>query len=222
MMPPESFLIERRPLELVIATYNSGKVREVAQALRYLPVTLRYLEDFSNVSTVDEIGNTYQENAVLKAVEYAKQTGACALADDSGLEVDAIGGKPGIFSALYAGEHASDGDRISRLLAELSRVPTADRGARFICCMALAGPQSTSSECSAEPNVLTVVEGRCEGFIAATPRGANGFGFDPVFVPAGYDQTFAQLPDKIKARISHRAQALIQIQSFIERWQGPA
>jgi len=210
-------------MELVIATYNFGKVREVEKALQRLPVQLRHLSDFKNILRVAEVGKTYQENAVLKAVEYARQTGVCALADDSGLEVDALGGRPGLYSARYGGNHITDGERISLLLSELSSVPTANRNARFVCCMALAGWQAPNeANRSSEAGVLTVVEGVCEGIISAMPLGHHGFGFDPVFVPAGQQQTFAQLPDEVKATISHRARALTKIQTFIEQWRGPA
>jgi len=209
-------------MELVIATYNHGKVREVEEALQKLPVKLRHLSEFMNVSTVAEVGKNYQENAVLKAVGYARQTGVCALADDSGLEVDALERRPGVYSARYGGSNTTDGDRISLLLSELSSVPTANRSARFVCCMALAGWQSNEAHRSSEPGVLTVVEGVCEGVISIAPLGDHGFGFDPVFVPAGYQQTFGQLPDEVKATISHRARALTRIQTFIEQWRGPA
>jgi len=186
-------------------------------------VQLRHLSDFKNISTVAEVGKTYQENAVLKAVGYARQTGVCALADDSGLEVNALEGRPGVYSARYGGDNTTDSDRISLLLSELSSGPPANRTARFVCCMALAGWQTTNqANRSGEPEVLTVVEGVCEGFISTAPFGDHGFGFDPVFVPAGHQQTFAQLPNEVKATISHRARALMKIQTFIERWRGPA
>ncbi|MGH9927783.1 MAG: non-canonical purine NTP pyrophosphatase, partial [Pyrinomonadaceae bacterium] len=167
--------------EILIATHNPGKLREVQEALQSLPVKLRYLNEFAHVSSVDEVGRTYRENAVLKALGYAKQTGVCALADDSGLEVDALGGKPGLFSARFGGEHASDSDRIQRLLAALSQDGSNDRGARFVCCMALAGWQPTCEQVGSEElRLLTVTEAECEGLIAPQVRGVNGFGFDPV------------------------------------------
>jgi len=210
-------------MELVIATYNHGKVREVEQALRRLPLKLRHLSEFTNVSTVDEVGKTYEENAILKAIGYARQTGVCALADDSGLEVDTLEGRPGLHSARYGGNNTSDHDRISLLLSELSSVPAGNRSACFVCCMALAGWHSTNEASeTGEPGVLALVEGTCDGVISTAPLGDHGFGFDPVFVPAGYQQTFAQLPDEVKATISHRARSLMKIKTFIERWRGPA
>jgi XTP/dITP diphosphohydrolase len=208
-----------RPLELLVATNNQGKIREVQAALDSLPLKLRYLSEFANVSAVPEAGQTYQENAVLKAVGYARQTGVSALADDSGLEVDALDGRPGVFSARFGGEKASDAERIKLLLSELSELANMNRSARFVCCMALAGWQSPEAPKQGhEARLLTVTEASCEGFVAPAPRGVNGFGFDPVFVPAGYQQTFAQLPGEIKATISHRAQALAEIRTFINRW----
>ncbi len=126
-------------LEIVVATHNAGKVREIQAALALLPIKLLNLNDFPNISSIDEIGQTYQENAVLKALGYAKQTGVCALADDSGLEVDALDGQPGVFSARFAGPNASDTERNEKLVAALSGYGPEDRNARFVCSMALAG-----------------------------------------------------------------------------------
>lgn len=205
--------------EILIATHNPGKIREVEEALHWLPVKLRYLHEFADVSTVNEVGRTYEENAVIKAVGYAKQTGVCALADDSGMEVDALGGKPGVFSARFGGEHTSDRDRIEKLLTALSQNENSDRNARFVCCMALAGWEITrDSAVAREPCLLTVTEACCKGTIAPQARGANGFGFDPVFVPAGYSSTFAELSTETKAAISHRAQALTAIRAFLDHW----
>ena len=198
---------------------NQGKIREVEDGLAVLPVKFRYLTEFASVSPVAEDGQTYRENAILKALSYAKQTGLCALADDSGLEVDALGGSPGVFSARFGGEKVSDGDRMRRLLFELSEQANQARSARFICCMALAGWESSEDLIRGyQPRLLTVTEGRCEGIITPTPRGSNGFGFDPVFVPIGYQDTFAQLPLEVKARISHRGHALGEMRRFVSRW----
>ena len=212
-------MILRSPVEILIATHNKGKIREVHEALHSLPIKLRYLSEFSHVSLVDEVGRTYEENAVLKSLGYAKQTGVCALADDSGLEVDALGGGPGVYSARFGGESLSDHDRIQKLLAELSEQTRTRRGARFVCSMALAGWQQTLGE--GEPRLLTLIEAKCEGSIATQARGANGFGFDPVFVPEGFLATFAELPTEVKAKISHRAQALAAIRAFLCRWLRP-
>ena len=207
--------------EILIATHNPGKIREVQEAMYSLPVKMRYLDEFAHVSLVPELGKTYEENAVLKALGYAKQTGVCALADDSGLEVDAFGRKPGIYSARFGGENVSDHLRVQRLITALTGHKSTDRGARFVCCMALAGWKPTlERRRSEEPRLLTVTEANCEGAITSQPRGMNGFGFDPVFVPKGYLATFAELPDEVKARISHRAKALASIRTFLRRWLG--
>jgi len=212
-------MIRQTPeLEIVVATRNAGKVREIQTALFHLPISLLSLDDFQNISSIDEVGETYQENALLKALGYARQTGACALADDSGLEVDALNGRPGVFSARFAGPDASDTKRNEKLLAALSGYDTADRSARFVCSMALAGWAPGTRSIENEPQLLKVTEGRCEGTIAAGPKGDHGFGFDPLFVPNGYDATFGELPDEMKSRISHRALALAQMREFLERW----
>ncbi|HEV2827706.1 MAG TPA: RdgB/HAM1 family non-canonical purine NTP pyrophosphatase [Pyrinomonadaceae bacterium] len=212
----------RRRLELVIATHNQGKIREVQKALEGLPLQFRYLSEFAHVSAVPELGKTYEDNAVLKAMGYAKQTRVCALADDSGLEVDALDGRPGVFSARFGGASASDADRIQALLSQLAEQRQSDRTARFVCCMALAGWDSAHTAKQDEPHLLTVTEARCEGAIAYAPRGENGFGFDPVFLPAGYQETFGELPNEVKASISHRAQALAKIRTFINSWLATA
>jgi len=199
--------------EILIATHNQGKLREVHDALHSLPVKFRYLSEFPKVSVVEEVGSTYEENAALKALSYARQTGLCALADDSGLEVDALGGGPGVHSARFGGESLSDRDRIQKLLAKLSEKPHLGRDARFVCCIALAGWQLAPE--AREPRLLTLTEARCEGSIAVRAQGTNGFGFDPVFLPEGHSATFAELPNEVKARISHRAQALAAIRTFL-------
>ena len=209
-------ILSPRP-EILVATHNPGKIREIQEAFRFSPVRLRYLKEFSDVPQVDEVGRTYQENAVLKALGYSRATGVCAVADDSGLEVDALGGMPGVFSARFGGDHASDAQRINLLLAALSEHPDKKRTARFVCCMAMAGWQQKEEAVKVgNPGLLKVTEGRCEGVIADAPRGSNGFGFDPVFVPIAYDATFAELPAEVKSRISHRALALEAMRAFLE------
>ena len=206
-------------LEILVATRNSGKIREIREALPSLPVKLRYLDEFPNASPIEEVGQTYQENAVLKALGYSKQTGLCALADDSGLEVDALGGMPGVFSARFGGEEASDAQRIEKLLTMLSEHRDSKRTARFVCCVALAGWQGDEQPMTwADPRLLKVTEARCEGYIANAARGTGGFGFDPVFVPEDYSRTFAELPHELKATISHRALALKAMRRFLDGW----
>lgn len=208
-------------LDILVGTRNPGKIREIRDGLCSLPVRLRYLNEFSNVSPVDEVGRTYEENAALKALVYSKQTGVCALADDSGLEVEALGGGPGVFSARFGGDHASDQERIEKLLTALSQCRGQERRARFVCCMALTGWTMEEEQTRvADPRLLHVTEGKCEGFIATRLSGTNGFGFDPVFVPKGYRETFAELPAEVKASISHRALALAAMREFLGLWLG--
>lgn len=185
--------------ELLIATRNAGKVREIVLSLARLPLRLRTLHEFAHITEVDETGRTFAENAALKARSYAAQTGLPTLADDSGLEVAALDGAPGIFSARYGGEAASDAERIARLLADIARANDRKRRAAFVCVLAIVDPQKDS---------LQMWTGRCAGRIAPAPRGGNGFGYDPVFIPDGYALTFGELGVDVKQRISHRAHAL--------------
>jgi XTP/dITP diphosphohydrolase len=212
--------MKNRPrLEVLIASNNPGKIREILEALRGVPIRLRYLREFQDVAPVEEVGKTYAENAILKAVTYSKQAGLCALADDSGLEVDALGGLPGVLSARYGGDHASDQERTEKLLMALTQHPRQERTARFVCCMALAGwRRGEAQDRSDDPRLIHVCERKCEGLIEEEPRGSNGFGYDPVFSPIGYDRTFAELPSAVKNLISHRAQALDEMREFLNRW----
>ena len=194
--------------ELLISTRNGGKVREIKLHLADLPLRLRDLREFADIADVDETGRTFAENAALKARSYAAQTGLTTLADDSGLEVDALDGAPGIFSARYAGAATSDAERIAQLLAELARTNDQARRASFICALAMADPQGT---------VLQIWMGRCVGRIAHTPRGSNGFGYDSIFIPNGYALTFGELGTNVKQRISHRAQALDAAHAFLRQ-----
>jgi len=207
--------------DLVIGSFNRGKAGEVRDTLQNLSLTIRYLPDFPKIFPVPETAETYSENAILKAKGYAGQTRILTLADDSGLEVDALGGRPGVFSARFGGADASDDDRINLLLEELGDRRPAERTARFVCYMALAAVTADTG-LQTDPEVLTLVQGTCEGTIANGPTGTNGFGFDPVFIPQGYTQTFAELPNEVKARISHRAKALEQIRAFLNDWLSVA
>src|SRR5262249_23729866 len=147
-----------------------------------------------SILPVSETGETFTENATLKALGYAKQARLLTLADDSGLEVDALDGAPGVRSARYSHERASDADRISKLLLELSDVPDSERTARFVSVVVIA---------NALDEVIHISSGTCDGRIARTARGSNGFGYDPIFIPEGQVQTFAELPTSVKNRISH-------------------
>jgi XTP/dITP diphosphohydrolase len=183
---------------LLIATGNAGKVAEMTFLLRNIPFTFRGLSDFPGIVDVDETGSTYEENAVLKARGYSQQTDSIALADDSGLEIEALGNAPGVLSARYAGNETPFGEKIALLLAELAKTGDDDRKARFVCSMALADPRGRT---------LITSTGICEGTIALEPSGLNGFGYDPIFVPNGHRMTFGELTDQIKHEISHRARA---------------
>ena len=205
-------------LEVVTGTRNPGKIREIQTLLRGLPVIVRSLTDFPNIPIVDEVGETYEENSALKALTYAKSTGLATLADDSGLEVDALGGMPGPLSARYGGHLASDSDRTTKLLVALDQKQDELRAARFVCCLTLAGWAPTEKERKAEPGILRVSKAILEGQIAKQPRGLNGFGYDPVFVPLGHKLSLAELPVAVKNRISHRAQAIASMRTFLERW----
>ena len=195
--------------ELLIATRNAGKLRELQELFAPLQWRLRNLSEFPEIEEVAETGATFVENAKLKA--YSAATGLWTLADDSGLEVEALGGAPGIYSARYAGAQATDAERSKRLLAELSQVNDQERRARFVCAIAIANPQAC---------VLDVALGYCTGHIAHAPSGEGGFGYDPVFIPDGYAQSFGELPEAIKQKISHRALALDQAKMFLTSlWQ---
>jgi XTP/dITP diphosphohydrolase len=191
---------------LLVASRNLGKLEELRQLLSDLPFDLYGLERFPSVEGIPETGEGFIENASLKAVGYATQTRLLTLADDSGLEVDALGGGPGVFSARYAGEQASDGERMTKLLADLSALALSRRSARFVSAAAIA---------SSKGQILNVSVGTCDGHIGFAPRGSAGFGYDPIFIPIGYEQTFAELKPEIKNRISHRASALLGAREFL-------
>jgi len=192
--------------QLLIATHNHGKLKEVRQLLSDLPFSLLSLRDFPETVAVQELGSSFEENAELKAAGYASQAGLLTLADDSGLELDALAGAPGVLSARYAGVDASDSGRVAQLLADLSGVAEAERSARFVSAVAIADRKA---------RILHMSMGRCEGTIALSPRGKDGFGYDPIFVPEGHQLTFAELGPDIKNQISHRARALAKTHEFL-------
>ena len=183
--------------KLLVATNNPGKLKEYVDLLAGLPVALTNPAQAGLALDVDESRATFAENAILKAQAYAKASGLLTLADDSGLEVDALGGAPGVRSARYAGEGASDEDRYRLLLRNLAGVPEEKRTARFRCVVAIVTP---------EGDVCTA-EGRCEGVIGFEPHGTHGFGYDPVFFMPDRGQTMAELLPEVKNRVSHRARA---------------
>ena len=193
---------------LLLGTRNSGKVVEITSILADTGWSFSSLEEFKSVGEAEENFVTFAENAIAKAQFYAAATGLCSLADDSGLEVTALNGSPGVFSARYAGVNASDADRRALLLSELAKTGDTNRRARFVAVVAISKPDG---------EILNISEGICEGTINFSPRGTGGFGYDPLFVPDGYDQTFAELPDTIKNLISHRARALMGTREFLSQ-----
>jgi XTP/dITP diphosphohydrolase len=196
---------------LCIATRNAGKQVEFRELLADWPGEIVFPQDLGLDLDVEEVGDSFAEIAALKARAYARASGLSCLADDSGLEVDALGGAPGIYTARYAGPGASDADRYRKLLAELEGVPEEARTARFRCAVAVARPTApTGSDSPARESgiCVDVAEGTCEGLIALAPQGTHGFGYDPVFYLPGYGRTMAELPAEVKNRISHRARAL--------------
>ncbi|NLN06194.1 MAG: XTP/dITP diphosphatase [Firmicutes bacterium] len=197
-------------MKLVLATLNPGKIAELKTLLAGLPLALVPLAAYPEYSPPEETGRTLEENAALKAEAVARFTGLWALADDSGLEVDALGGRPGVFSARYAGEDADDKKNNAKLLIELAGVAASERTARFRTVIALAHPGQPTR----------FAEGVCEGLIALEPRGESGFGYDPLFYypPAG--KTFAEMLPAEKNKISHRAKALQAARELLQQLAG--
>ena len=193
--------------KLLLGTNNQGKVREYMMLLRSLPFELVTPAEQGITTTVSEVGESLEENARLKATVLAEQSQLLTLADDSGLEVDALGGEPGRLSARYAGEGASDSDRVNYLLSRLENVPWPERSACFRCIIAVATPNGVVELCS----------GECQGFITFEPRGEEGFGYDPIFYLPRLDKTMAELPLEIKNQVSHRGQAARKAYYLLER-----
>lgn len=192
------------PPEIAIATRNAHKVGEIRAICASWPTVWRTADE--RWPDVEETGRTYLDNARLKAHAVATATGIPALADDSGIEVDALGGAPGPRSARYAGDDASDAENLAALLDAVRGVPGLGRGARYRCVVVLAFPDGTELS----------TEGVCEGSLAARPRGEGGFGYDPAFVPAGWEVTLAELAPGEKDRISHRGRALRALRALLE------
>ncbi|MGB9712330.1 MAG: XTP/dITP diphosphatase [Dissulfurimicrobium sp.] len=185
--------------KLVIASRNKGKIREITAIFSRPDIKFLCLDDFPDIPDIVENGSTFEENAFIKAQTVALATCLPALADDSGLEVDSLGGAPGIYSARFAGEGAGDEENNRRLLEELKAIGDHKRTARFRCVVVLYHPSGA----------WMTGEGVCEGVIAETLRGANGFGYDPLFIPyGGGNRTMAEIADKEKNALSHRAKAL--------------
>ncbi|WP_153721400.1 XTP/dITP diphosphatase [Sporosarcina cascadiensis] len=188
--------------EILIATNNKGKAKDFEVLFRPLGITVLTLNDLEEHIDVEETGATFAKNAILKAETVAKLLNKTVIADDSGLEVDALNGEPGVYSARFAGEPSDDEANINKLLSNLDGVPSAERQARFRCVLAVAGP-----------NIDTVCfSGSCEGIIASERKGTNGFGYDPVFYVPEKNLTMAELSGEEKSVISHRGAALAQLQ----------
>ncbi|MGQ9515714.1 MAG: XTP/dITP diphosphatase [Anaerolineae bacterium] len=194
-----------RPVKLLVATNNAGKLREYMALLADLPLQLTTPEQEGIELEVEEDGASFSENALLKARAYCAVSRLPTLADDSGLEVDALGGGPGVYSARYAGRGATDRQRYEKLLKALQGVPPAQRTARFRCVIALVLPDGTEE----------ISEGECEGVIIDSPRGEYGFGYDPVFYIPALGKTMAELPQELKNRIIHRARALMLMKPIL-------
>ena len=185
--------------KLLVATHNRGKLANFADMLDDLSIEWLSLDDVGVLQDVEETGSTFRENSVLKARAYARETGLLTLADDSGLEVDALDGAPGVYTARYGGVGLTAVQRYQKLLADIKNIPDPQRTARFRCVIVLAGPDGT---------ILGESEGVCEGRIAQAPAGENGFGYDPVFYLPQFNQTMAQSPAAQKHQISHRGRAV--------------
>lgn len=203
--------MQLRMMKIVIATRNPGKITEIQSIIKSTDlekkIEIDTLASCPGIPEVIEDGRTFADNASKKALTVAKFTGHIAVADDSGLEVDALNGAPGVYSARFAGEGATDADNITKLMELLKGTPPEKRGARFVCVIAIATPSGD----------VRLAEGDCAGFIAEEGRGTSGFGYDPVFVVPEYGKTFAELGTEIKNKISHRAVALGRINNILEK-----
>lgn len=192
--------------EVIIATKNKGKAAEFKRIFSELQIEVKTLLDFPEQIDIKETGQTFEENAIIKAKSLAKSFNKVVIADDSGLIVDALNGQPGIYSARYAGEEKDDEKNNDKILAELADVPREKRTARFYCALAIATPEGKTK----------TVNGICEGKILTERRGTNGFGYDPIFYVNEKKQAMAELPADIKNKISHRAQALQKLVKLID------
>ena len=197
-------------MKLILATRNKAKTQEIAHILQDLPLEIFSCLDFPHVPPIIEDGETFRENAVKKAEGVSSYLRMPALADDSGLEIEALGGRPGVLSSRFAGSEGNDADNIWKVLDLMKDVPEHRRRARFRCVIALAQPgQATKT-----------VEGECSGIIAFEPRGTSGFGYDPIFIFPECNKTFAELGEEVKNRISHRAKALTLAKTLLTETFG--
>ena len=191
--------------DMIFASHNLGKIKEMKEMLSPLGINVLTFEDIQ-MPDVEETGQTFEENAALKAVTIAKLNNVPCFADDSGLCVDCLGGRPGVFSARYAPNRDFQ-KAMQMLLGEMREAATDNRNAHFMCVIALGYPDGS----------YKAFQGRVDGTIANEPHGTNGLGFDPIFIPNGYNQTFAELGEDVKNTISHRAKALLQLTEFLKR-----
>lgn len=193
--------------EVIIATKNAGKAKEFKELFKRYDINAVSLLDLDQeLPDIEETGSTFEENAALKSEGIARILNKPVIADDSGLEIDALDGRPGIFSARYAGEPKDDKKNTLKVLKELENVPIEKRTARFVCVLSVSIPGSTT----------TFTKGFCEGTIATEESGSNGFGYDPIFIPKGYRNTMAELGAEEKNRISHRKNAMDQLEDWIK------
>jgi XTP/dITP diphosphohydrolase len=194
-------------MEIVIATHNIHKIRELRALLKAFPTLDVYsLLDFPQYKAPPETGTSFEENASLKAVAAAQALGRLAIADDSGLVVPALNGSPGVFSSRFAGEEATDADNRRKLLKEMEHLQDMERQGYFECCLSLASPQG----------LIKSAVGQCEGLILSSPRGSKGFGYDSLFVKFDYGKTFAELDEETKNRVSHRRKAFDRLAHILE------
>lgn len=194
--------------ELIVATKNSRKLKEIRELFADLNLKITSLADYPDFPSIVEDGDSFHSNAVKKAVTISSRTAKLVMGEDSGLEVKALDNRPGIYSARFAGEGATDEANNSKLLKMLEGVPTAKRQARYQCFVALAY----------QGKIIDVVNGRCSGIITEELKGSNGFGYDPLFLIPRYKKTFGELPLEIKSQISHRARALKKLKKSIEKY----
>ena len=195
-------------MNIVLATRNRKKVEELMRMFAGYSIVFQTVDAFPGCPEVIEDGRSFRQNAVKKAVAIARYTGCLALADDSGLEVDALDGAPGVYSARYAGKDAIDGDNVKKLLKDMMGIDDpVSRTARFVCCIALALPDGRSK----------TFTGHVKGTIGKRPKGHNGFGYDPVFYPQGHERTFAEMEDTEKDDMSHRGRAMKKLYAYLKK-----
>ncbi|WP_161476817.1 XTP/dITP diphosphatase [Bacillus subtilis] len=192
--------------EAIIATHNPGKVKEFKEILEPRGYDVQSLAEIGFTEEIEETGHTFEENAILKAEAVAKAVNKMVIADDSGLSIDNLGGRPGVYSARYAGEQKDDQANIEKVLSELKGIEKEQRTARFRCALAVSIPGEETK----------TVEGHVEGYIAEEPRGEYGFGYDPIFIVKDKDKTMAELTSDEKNKISHRADALKKLSKLLE------